>query len=76
MLPKQILNGQAFPRHQCRVPKTLRHKAQRLLASIDTSFGPVYTHGAVERVNGIYRRIRSMRLLFCIAECSLSGGDC
>jgi putative mRNA 3-end processing factor len=30
-------------------------KAQRLLASIDPSIGPIYTHGAVERVNRIYR---------------------
>ncbi|HLM97849.1 MAG TPA: ligase-associated DNA damage response exonuclease [Bryobacteraceae bacterium] len=30
-------------------------KAQRLLAGIDSSIGPIYTHGAVERFNRIYR---------------------
>jgi len=30
-------------------------KAQRVLAGIDSSIGPIYTHGAVERFNGIYR---------------------
>jgi putative mRNA 3-end processing factor len=30
-------------------------KAQRLLASIDPSIGPIYAHGAVERVNRLYR---------------------
>jgi putative mRNA 3-end processing factor len=30
-------------------------KAQRVLAAIDSSIGPVYTHGAVEQLNGIYR---------------------
>lgn len=30
-------------------------KAQRLLAGIDTSIGPVFTHGAVEKVNQGYR---------------------
>ncbi len=30
-------------------------KAQRLLASLDRSVGPIYTHGAVERMNAIYR---------------------
>ena len=30
-------------------------KAQRLLAGIDSSIGPIYAHGAVERVNRIYR---------------------
>lgn len=30
-------------------------KAQRLLAGIDASIGPVYTHGAVERLNEAYR---------------------
>ncbi len=30
-------------------------KAQRLLRSIDTSIGPVFTHGAVERLNNQYR---------------------
>lgn len=30
-------------------------KAQRLLAGIDTSLGPIYTHGAVERMNEAYR---------------------
>jgi len=29
-------------------------KAQRVLAGIDSSIGPIYTHGAVERFNGIY----------------------
>jgi putative mRNA 3-end processing factor len=31
-------------------------KAQRILAGIDTSIGPVYTHGAVERLNAAYRQ--------------------
>jgi putative mRNA 3-end processing factor len=31
-------------------------KAQRLLASIDSSIGPIYTHGAVEKVNEAYRQ--------------------
>ena len=30
-------------------------KAQRVLAGIDSSIGPIYTHGAVERFNAIYR---------------------
>lgn len=30
-------------------------KAQRLLAGVDPSIGPIYTHGAVERVNRDYR---------------------
>jgi putative mRNA 3-end processing factor len=30
-------------------------KAQRVLAGIDSSIGPIYTHGAVEQFNAIYR---------------------
>ena len=30
-------------------------KAQRLLACVDPSVGPIYTHGAVERMNHLYR---------------------
>jgi putative mRNA 3-end processing factor len=30
-------------------------KAQRLLARLDASIGPIYTHGAVERMNAVYR---------------------
>jgi putative mRNA 3-end processing factor len=30
-------------------------KAQRLLAGVDPSIGPIYTHGAVERLNREYR---------------------
>ena len=30
-------------------------KCQRLLAALDEGIGPVYAHGAVERVSGIYR---------------------
>lgn len=30
-------------------------KAQRLIAGLDASIGPIYTHGAVERMNGVYR---------------------
>jgi putative mRNA 3-end processing factor len=30
-------------------------KAQRLLAGIDASLGPIYTHGSVERLTNIYR---------------------
>jgi putative mRNA 3-end processing factor len=30
-------------------------KAQRLLAGLDLSVGPVYTHGAVEKMNAAYR---------------------
>jgi putative mRNA 3-end processing factor len=30
-------------------------KAQRLLAGVDASIGPIYTHGAVERMNQAYR---------------------
>jgi len=30
-------------------------KAQRVLAGVDSSIGPIYTHGAVERFNRIYR---------------------
>jgi putative mRNA 3-end processing factor len=30
-------------------------KAQRILSGIDASVGPIYTHGAVERVTQIYR---------------------
>jgi putative mRNA 3-end processing factor len=31
-------------------------KSQRLLASLDTSIGPIYTHGAVEKANEAYRK--------------------
>jgi putative mRNA 3-end processing factor len=31
-------------------------KAQRLLAGLDPSIGPIFTHGAVERLNEDYRR--------------------
>ncbi|MDX1928460.1 MAG: ligase-associated DNA damage response exonuclease [Pirellulaceae bacterium] len=31
-------------------------KSQRLLAGLDTSIGPIYTHGAVEKGNAAYRR--------------------
>ena len=30
-------------------------KAQRLLAGLDAEIGPIYTHGAVERLNQVYR---------------------
>jgi putative mRNA 3-end processing factor len=30
-------------------------KAQRILASVDASIGPIYTHGAVEALNDAYR---------------------
>jgi putative mRNA 3-end processing factor len=30
-------------------------KAQRLLAGVDASIGPIFTHGAVERLNDVYR---------------------
>jgi len=30
-------------------------KAQRVLALLDASIGPIYTHGAVERMNAVYR---------------------
>jgi putative mRNA 3-end processing factor len=30
-------------------------KAQRVLASIDSSIGPIYTHGAIESLNDAYR---------------------
>ncbi|MCI0376733.1 MAG: ligase-associated DNA damage response exonuclease [Gemmataceae bacterium] len=31
-------------------------KAQRLLAGVDASLGPIYVHGAVERINEAYRQ--------------------
>ncbi len=31
-------------------------KAQHILASLDPSIGPIYTHGAVQRINSAYRR--------------------
>ncbi len=31
-------------------------KAQRVLAGIDPSIGPIYTHGALERMNAVYRQ--------------------
>jgi putative mRNA 3-end processing factor len=31
-------------------------KAQRLLAGIDASIGPIYTHGAIENMTDVYRR--------------------
>lgn len=31
-------------------------KAQRLLAGVDASIGPVYVHGAIHRLNAAYRR--------------------
>ena len=31
-------------------------KAQRLIAGVDASIGPIYTHGAVERLNEVYRQ--------------------
>lgn len=30
-------------------------KAQRLLTGLDVSIGPVYVHGAIERINAVYR---------------------
>jgi putative mRNA 3-end processing factor len=30
-------------------------KAQRLMAGLDSSIGPIYTHGAVERITDVYR---------------------
>ena len=36
-------------------------KAQRILAGLDESFGPIYAHGAVERYNRLYRE-RGVRL--------------
>lgn len=30
-------------------------KSQRILAALDPSVGPIYCHGAVEKMNGIYR---------------------
>ena len=30
-------------------------KAQRVLAGIDSTIGPIYTHGAIEKFNAIYR---------------------
>jgi putative mRNA 3-end processing factor len=30
-------------------------KAQRLIAGLDRSIGPIYTHGAVENINRVYR---------------------
>ena len=30
-------------------------KAQRLIAGLDPAVGPIYTHGAVERMNAVYR---------------------
>jgi putative mRNA 3-end processing factor len=31
-------------------------KAQRVLNGVDRSIGPIFTHGAVERLTGVYRR--------------------
>ncbi len=31
-------------------------KAQRLIAGVDPSIGPIYTHGAVQRLNDVYRQ--------------------
>ena len=31
-------------------------KAQRLLAGVDASIGPIFTHGAVEKMTDVYRR--------------------
>ncbi|HEY1786244.1 MAG TPA: DNA ligase-associated DEXH box helicase, partial [Pirellulales bacterium] len=31
-------------------------KAQRLIAGLDPSIGPIYCHGAVERMNALYRQ--------------------
>ena len=30
-------------------------KSQRLLAGLDPAIGPIYTHGAVERMTAVYR---------------------
>jgi putative mRNA 3-end processing factor len=30
-------------------------KAQRLIAGVDPSIGPIYTHGAVQKMNAVYR---------------------
>jgi len=32
-------------------------KAQRILAGVDPSIGPIYTHGAVEALNAVYRGV-------------------
>ena len=34
-------------------------KAQRLLAGVDRTIGPIYTHGAVDRMKGAYREAGS-----------------
>ncbi|PYS88416.1 MAG: DNA ligase-associated DEXH box helicase, partial [Acidobacteria bacterium] len=31
-------------------------KAQRVLAGIDPSIGPIFTHGSVERITDVYRK--------------------
>ncbi len=31
-------------------------KAQRLIAGVDSTIGPIYTHGSVQRLNDIYRQ--------------------
>ncbi len=32
-------------------------KAQRILSSVDTSIGPIYTHGAIDQMNKVYKRM-------------------
>lgn len=52
-------------------------KAQRILSGIDVSVGPIYTHGAVERVTQIYRdsgvALPSTRSALTAAKKDLAG---
>jgi putative mRNA 3-end processing factor len=49
-------------------------KAQRVLAGLDRSIGPIYTHGAVENVNRTYRAA-GVRLAETIHAASAQGRD-
>src|SRR5205814_8310446 len=47
-------------------------KAQRILAAIDPSIGPVFCHGAVARINAIYRA-QGIALPLCGETAELAG---
>ncbi|HVN52680.1 MAG TPA: ligase-associated DNA damage response exonuclease [Anaerolineaceae bacterium] len=53
-------------------------KAQRVLAGVDASIGPLFTHGAVERINALYRslgvELPSTRLVTSASRSELAQG--
>lgn len=51
-------------------------KAQRLLASVDATIGPIYTHGAVERMTALYREVGiTLPATVAVREMPARGGS-